>query len=598
MSSNLKTDPPTERELAEFLLGQLDADRQLVVEAYLNSCPAGSQRLEEISERLQNKDTLSSRLLSLDTAALVQESKECIPKVLAEHPRYQVLGKLGSGGMGDVYQAMQPTMNREVAIKVLRPQWLDNKRALARFRQEIVVAGKLNHPNIVHSYDAEPAGGSFLLVMELVEGEKLSDYVLRQGRLETVAVCRIGIQIAKALKYAHAQGMIHRDVKPENVLVVKGQQVKVTDFGLSKLLTETPVKTGVTLDGELFGTPDYIAPEQIRNSQNADQRSDIYSLGCTLYFMLAGTAPFAKLSMGEKLAGHLEHTPPSLASWCPDTSPRLTRLVDSMMAKEPIDRPQEYDAIINTLVEIEKNPDAAEKATIGRNLTRIGFVAGLVMTVVAAAWVASTGMSPFSTRVAARQLRVAIVMPSRNAFHPEVHQLVLKLRSEKNVALQFVSEQTGRVRFVHRSSRDAAPHVVEVSQTLATLRPSEIDAAIFTGAWDGSDAFDTAYAFDSAHQAIAKSFLAEMVAQKKTLAAVCAGTSVLGRSEILKGRRVANCRYLSAAEKSSYGANWTEELRSDRDAIVVQDGNIITGGNVVNCVEIAEKVVASIRHNR
>ncbi|MEM7560139.1 MAG: protein kinase [Planctomycetota bacterium] len=596
-SNNSESNPPTETELADFLLGQLEADRQRAVEEYLNSGPEGSHRLEQISEQIGAKDTLSARLLNLDTASVVQETEERIPSVLAKHLRYQVLGKLGSGGMGNVYQALQPTMNREVAIKVLRPQWLDNDRALARFQQEIVVAAKLNHPNIVHSYDAEPVGGNFLLVMEMVEGEKLSDYIHQRNELGFEAICRIGIQIATALKYAHEQGMIHRDVKPENVLVLKNEQIKVTDFGLAKLLHES-TGDGVTLDGELFGTPDYISPEQIRDSQSTDQRGDIYSLGCTLYFMLVGAAPFAELSVGEKLAGHLEHTPPSLRSLRPEIPPAFIRLVESMMAKAPDDRPQEYDAIIEALKKIEKDPSDGEAGNARNKFSRVTFLAGLVVLLAAAVWFVGKGLLPLNVPPDGSPLRVAIVMPSRSAFHPEVHQLVKRLRSEPNVLVQFVSEQTGRVRFVHRSSSGAEPLVVEITETLATLQASEIDAIVFTGAWNGKDAFETAYAFDSAHQAIAKSFLREMLEQEKTVAAVCAGTSVLGRAGALQGKRVANCRYLTNDEKSSYGANWSAELERDRDAIVVQDGNIITGGNVINCEEIAERVVASIRLNR
>lgn len=312
--------------------------------------------------------------------------------------------------------------------------------------------------------------------------------------------------------------------------------------------------------------------------------------------MLVGSAPFAEHSVGEKLAAHLEHAPPSLNSQPAEIPPALIRLVESMMAKEPDDRPQAYDVIIEALKQIEKDPVTSEAGNLRHEFSRVAFVIGLVLLLAAAVWFICKWGLPLQIGSDGSELRVAIVMPSRSAFHPEVHQIVKKLRSESKLLVRFVSEQTGSVRFVHRSSSDAEPLVVEINETLATLQVSEIDAVIFTGAWNGKDAFETAYAFDSTHRVIAKDFLREMIEQEKTIAAVCAGTSVLGRAGILNGKRVANCRYLSAAEKSSYGANWTEELLRDRDAIVVQDGNIITGGNVINCGEIAEKVVASIRN--
>ncbi len=206
------------------------------------------------------------------------------PPELTDHPRYRVERFLGRGGMGAVYQARHRQMDRKVALKVIRPHLLQHDAAVTRFRQEVKLAGKLDHPNIVRAHDADQAGTLYFLVMEYVEGTDLAHYLKQHGPLPVAEACDLILQAARGLQHAHEQGLVHRDVKPSNLLRTPAGQIKVLDFGLARLVRveDGPAGTEATGQGVVLGTPDYIAPEQTYDSRRADARSDVYSLGCTL----------------------------------------------------------------------------------------------------------------------------------------------------------------------------------------------------------------------------------------------------------------------------------------------------------------------------
>src|SRR5262245_26359186 len=223
-----------------------------------------------------------------------------IPAGLVGHPRYNVLQLLGVGGMGAVYKAEHQLMGRLVALKVINPRLVASPQAVERFRREVRAAARLAHPNIVTAYDADQAGGTHFLVMEYVEGSTLAQLVAERGRLAVAEACDYARQAASALQHAFEQGMVHRDVKPQNLMLTPGGRVKVLDFGLARFATEqvsagapdpaketsdaaprpegagAPLET-LTRTGVVMGTPDYIAPEQAADPHFADIRADVYS---------------------------------------------------------------------------------------------------------------------------------------------------------------------------------------------------------------------------------------------------------------------------------------------------------------------------------
>jgi hypothetical protein len=286
-----------------------------------------------------------------------------LPPELADHPRYRVRRLLGRGGMGAVYQAEHALMERPVALKVLRPGLLPDPDAVARFHQEVKAAARLQHPNIVAALDADQAGEVTFLVMEYVEGQSLSERIAAHGPLPAEEACEYVRQAALGLQHAHEQGMVHRDVKPHNLMLTPQGQVKVLDLGLARLVSEqAPVGStdstvqrveesapGLTGPGVVMGTLDYVAPEQARDARSADARADVYSLGSTLYFLLTGRLPFPAPNATEKLARLLSEGPPSLAGLRPDLPVRLAAAVARMMARAPEDRYQTARAVADAL---------------------------------------------------------------------------------------------------------------------------------------------------------------------------------------------------------------------------------------------------------
>jgi WD40 repeat protein len=261
-----------------------------------------------------------------------------LPPELLRHPRYRIMGVLGSGGMGAVYKAEHLLMQRLVALKVVGRELLQKPAAVERFLFEVKAAAKLAHPNIVHAYDAERAGDLHFLVMEYVEGESLAQRLAERGPLPVAEACSHARQAALGLQHAHERGMVHRDIKPHNLMRTPEGRVKILDFGLARFVSENTRTEGLTAPGVVMGTPDYIAPEQATDSRHADIRADVYSLGCTLYHLLAGRPPFPRESALEKLMAHTGEEPEPLTAVRTDVPPGLAAVVGRMMAKDPAAR--------------------------------------------------------------------------------------------------------------------------------------------------------------------------------------------------------------------------------------------------------------------
>ncbi|MFO0869812.1 MAG: bifunctional serine/threonine-protein kinase/formylglycine-generating enzyme family protein [Pirellulales bacterium] len=263
---------------------------------------------------------------------------EC-PQELSQIGPYQLQEKLGRGGMGVVYKAIHLKLKRTVAIKLLLPELTRNSQAIARFEREIEAVGQLDHPNIVRATDADESDGTHYLVMEYVDGCNLSELVRRTGPLAVSDACELIRQAAIGLQHAHEAGLVHRDVKPGNLMLATDGLVKLLDLGLANL-QQSDGDRGLTATGTAMGTVDYMSPEQALNTKNADRRADVYSLGATLWYLLTGREIYAGNSALEKLMAHQGKPIPSLREVRPDVPPALDSLFMRMLAKTPESRIQ------------------------------------------------------------------------------------------------------------------------------------------------------------------------------------------------------------------------------------------------------------------
>jgi len=258
--------------------------------------------------------------------------------------QYQILDELGRGGMGQVFRAQHVMMGRTVAIKVL-PRAKSTSEAEAAFQREIRMLGRLDHDNLVRALDAGHDGKVYYLVTELVPGIDLRRQVLKYGKLDELRAASVISQAAQGLGYAHGQGLVHRDVKPANLLVTPEGHVKVLDLGLAGSVIEGES----TRLGRVVGTMDYMAPEQIRAVDSVGPSADVYALGCTLYFALTGEVPFPGGTRQEKMQRQLNEQPRPIRQLEPGASEDLCRVVDALMRKDPQERPSSAQAVIERL---------------------------------------------------------------------------------------------------------------------------------------------------------------------------------------------------------------------------------------------------------
>lgn len=381
---------PTPEQLRAFGLGQLRAGEAALVEQHVENCDACCRVLSEVPDdtvlaKFKNCDTVTGQGESKETPIESETAQGQIPLALQEHPRYRILKQLGRGGMGVVYKAEHRLMERPVALKVISRRLIANRSAVERFQREVKLAARLTHPNIVVAHDAEQAGDLHFLVMEFVDGISLAQFVELRGPLPASAASLLIRQAALGLQAAAQRGMVHRDIKPQNLMLTRTKQVKILDFGLARFASERPQERvtgaslldrsdGLTSAGTILGTPDYMAPEQAEDSSQADIRADIYSLGCTFFFLLTGEAPFAGDSVTRTLQSHIDRKPPSLLSLRPDLSPEIVRIVERMMAKDPAARFQKPSEVATALASFTTGGQASlqqwEAITVNRPANR------------------------------------------------------------------------------------------------------------------------------------------------------------------------------------------------------------------------------------
>jgi len=320
-----------------------------------------------------------------ETQAAASETAEDLAKLLVKHKKltkfqaqmiyqgkgnrlllgdYVILGEIGAGGMGQVYLAEHRRMERQVALKTLPTATIEDEQAIQRFHREVKAAAKLSHPNIVTTHDAGEAKGIHYIAMEHVQGVDLAELVKKQGALTVEVAANYILQAAKGLEFAHKKGVVHRDIKPANMLLDNEGTIKILDMGLARIDNEENPATQLTQDGSVMGTVDYMAPEQAQDTHTADARSDIYSLGCTLHFLLTGNSVYSGNTLVIRIMAHRDKPIPSLTAKHDHIPAGLDALFQKMVAKESTDRYQSMAEVISALESCGVLQQASSPSTV------------------------------------------------------------------------------------------------------------------------------------------------------------------------------------------------------------------------------------------
>ena len=338
----------TNETSSDTIFGQIAVEQGLCTDAELK------RSIEEMKSRAKvNPIILQNLMIDLGyiTHTQAERLKVSIKETKAaahQIPGYKILGKLGAGAMAIVYKGIQLSLNREVAIKILPKKFSENPEYVERFYKEGQAAAKLNHNNIVQAFDVGEAGGYHYFVMEYVQGKTIHEDIAKGKIYSEEEAVEIIIQVASALAHAHSCGLIHRDVKPKNIIISTGNIVKLADMGLARATSD--IEAAKTEEGKAYGTPYYIAPEQIRGEIDIDGRADIYGLGATFYHMMTGRVPFMADDPSDVMRKHLREQliPPDHINTT--LSAGISEVIEVMMAKKKSDR---YNNAEELLIDLE-----------------------------------------------------------------------------------------------------------------------------------------------------------------------------------------------------------------------------------------------------
>lgn len=402
-----------------------------------------------------DKTVISKRPISPDAVPSLPSSPQSLGEALVgkKFGNYELAEFVGGGGMGAVFRAIDSSMGRTVAVKVLSRDHTDEE-TIRRFRNEAQSAARLDHPNIARAYYVGEYEGWNYIVFEFVQGTNLRDLVEKQGPLPIEQALNYTLQVAQALEHAAGRDVVHRDIKPSNVLVTPAGEIKVVDMGLARLHQMESSSDDLTASGVTLGTFDYISPEQARDPRIADSRSDIYSLGCTLYYMLAGRPPFPDGTALQKLLWHSGEDPPDPRLFRPEIPTQVIHLLEKMLAKRPAQRPQSPGELMR------------EIAAVADELGFAGFAKGTL-----ASFSAPAGTSAWSRAasilipIAALVLLIMLV----EAWRPASNTGAISLRPKLDEPLPRASKTS--------IPRTKTPSAVGAKKGEAVSAPSENDAA-------------------------------------------------------------------------------------------------------------------------
>ncbi len=414
----------SESLLIQYLVNELDEDKNESIKVHLTQCTSCQKKLETFSEdselrkwhechqRQQSDESPQNHHFSQEkleklfdsTISSIMDSKNqstqdnlpqhspppseethnlSIGKDLNLNPiktigQYLIVKKIGQGGMGIVYLAIHSRLKKRVVLKLLLNKGWENANQTQRFYREMELVGQLDHPNIVKATDAGEVDETGYLVMEYLEGHDLKTILKSEGSISITAVCSITRQIAYGLQYIHNNKLIHRDIKPSNIFLTKEGQVKILDLGLAGLCRSETSTSDLTDTNCVMGSAHYMAPEQAQNVKTIDQRSDIYSLGCTFYHLLTGQVPFVKETPVETIIAHRAEAAPKLSDQIPDIPEELETLFQSMIKKDPAERIQSMPEIIKVLdqfltkkLSVPLNDSSDTNFTESQELTRL-----------------------------------------------------------------------------------------------------------------------------------------------------------------------------------------------------------------------------------
>ena len=378
-----KSNCPTSDNLTAYVSGKLMLDEHELIDAHLEQCHSCQETAEILDANCNtfftprpNSQSRHSAEEDAELLKLVEYAKAIGNSVLhgnhgpsgesasddglaegSVFGNYVLHEQIGCGGMGRVFRASHRRMNRDVAIKVLSPTLVTSDEARQRFQREVEAAAKLTHPNIVAAYDADEAGGHVFLAMELVDGKNLDTLIKHGGPFSIRRAVNLITQAARGLEYSHGMGIVHRDIKPANLLLDHKGIVKVLDMGLARspLRDDDSGSNNLTSSPTIIGTAAYMAPEQALNPREVDQQADIYSLGCTLHYLLTGRTVYNEKTVMEMVIAHREKPIPALVEHCPNCPKKLDRAFGKMIAKRCDDRYESMASVLADLEAIESN---------------------------------------------------------------------------------------------------------------------------------------------------------------------------------------------------------------------------------------------------
>ena len=605
--------------LHQFALGLLSPGESRLVEAHLERCDHCAAELSEAPTdtllEVARAASAKTRLAGLPDLQPGESSElPIIPPELANHPRYQIVEPLGSGGMGTVYRAQHRLMERPVALKVIRRRLVAHPAAIERFLREVRAAARLSHPNIVASFDAEQAGDLRFLVMEYVEGESL-DRLFSAPRTASVAqACDIIRQAALGLAHAHSRGMIHRDIKPQNIMRTPSGQVKVLDFGLARLADLTAGETDAastnesaaadetmrgaavgTMAGMILGTLDYLAPEQALNAAAADERSDLYSLGCTFYFLLTGHPPFPEGTGPEKLLAHCQRPAPDPRNERTDIPAEVAAVVTRLLAKSPADRFATANEVAEVLrlylasnrrrqpAKTDQPPPGSKRArnaprhaaatpttttaTLRRNWSR-RTIEGLVLCLVIGGAAALNGFVPGIAQPP-RTKRLLFIVPQYNFWYSDYGPVKAALEQRGYTIVTAGPERGPCVPMAQDKQSPSPPRVTIDRAVDASLTARGFDGVLIGG-------FGVQPFLKGGLGGQTSRLLEEFRQEKKVVAAICTGQAVLLAHGLLDGVEAAGGQFQHEyfPDQRQKGTIWRDE-----PVVTAAGGRIVTASD-------------------